>query len=113
MADVDKSSKTEPPTEKKLSEARSHGQFAKAPEIAMTATLCAGLLVLFFGLPPKQLTSCNSLNRFLKICTVYRQPKRDFSSPDRLFYCFGFGGLANACRMFFCRVDCRRCTDRL
>ena len=49
MADVDKSSKTEPPTEKKLSEARSKGQFAKAPEIGMTAQLLlAGLLVLFF-----------------------------------------------------------------
>jgi flagellar biosynthetic protein FlhB len=53
MADVDKSSKTEPPTEKKLSEARSRGQFAKAPEIAMTATLFAGLLVLFFWAPSK------------------------------------------------------------
>ena len=53
MADVDKSSKTEPPTEKKLSEARSRGQFAKAPEVAMTATLCAGLLVLFFWAPSK------------------------------------------------------------
>ncbi len=53
MADVDKSSKTEPPTEKKLSEARSRGQFAKAPEISMTATLLAGLLVLFFWAPSK------------------------------------------------------------
>ena len=53
MADVDKSSKTEPPTEKRLSEARSRGQFAKAPEIGMTATLLAGLLVLFFWAPGK------------------------------------------------------------
>jgi len=53
MSDVDKSSKTEPPTEKKLSEARSRGQFAKAPEISMTATLLAGLLVLFFWAPSK------------------------------------------------------------
>ena len=53
MSDVDKSSKTEPPTEKKLSEARSRGQFAKAPEIGMTATLLAGLLVLFFWAPAK------------------------------------------------------------
>ena len=53
MADVDKSSKTEPPTEKKLSEASSKGNFAKAPEIGMTATLLAGLLVLFFWAPSK------------------------------------------------------------
>ena len=53
MADVDKESKTEDPTEKKLSEARSRGQFAKAPEIGMTATLLAGLLVLFFWAPSK------------------------------------------------------------
>ena len=42
MADVDKSSKTEPPTEKRLSESRSRGQFAKAPEIGMTVTLLVG-----------------------------------------------------------------------
>ena len=48
MADVDKSSKTEPPTEKKLSESRSKGQFAKAPEIGMTFTLLAGLLIILF-----------------------------------------------------------------
>ena len=46
MSDVDKSSKTEPPTEKKLSESRSKGQFAKAPEIGMTFTLLAGFLVI-------------------------------------------------------------------
>ncbi len=55
MADVDKSSKTEPPTEKKLSEAYSKGTFAKAPEIAMTATLLAGLLVITFWGPGKAL----------------------------------------------------------
>jgi len=50
MSDVDKSSKTEPPTEKKLSEAHSKGNFAKAPEIGMTLTLLAGLLtILFYG----------------------------------------------------------------
>ena len=50
MSDVDKSSKTEPPTEKRLSEARSKGQFAKAPEIGMTFTLLAGFLVILaFG----------------------------------------------------------------
>ena len=48
MSDVDKSSKTEPPTAKKLSEARSRGQFAKAPEIGMTLTLLAGLVVILF-----------------------------------------------------------------
>lgn len=53
MSDVDKSSKTEPPTQKKLSDARSRGQFAKAPEIGMTTTLLAGLLVLFFWAPTK------------------------------------------------------------
>ena len=55
MADVDKSSKTEPPTEKKLTEAYSKGSFAKAPEIAMTATLLAGLLVITFWGPGKAL----------------------------------------------------------
>ena len=53
MSDVDKSSKTEPPTEKKLSESRSKGQFAKAPEIGMTLTLLAGLLVILFFGPSK------------------------------------------------------------
>jgi flagellar biosynthesis protein FlhB len=53
VSDVDKSSKTEPPSEKKLSDARSRGQFAKAPEIAMTTTLLAGFLVLFFWAPTK------------------------------------------------------------
>ena len=53
MADVDKSSKTEPPTEKKLSESRSKGQFAKAPEIGMTFTLLAGLLAILFLAPSK------------------------------------------------------------
>jgi len=53
MSDVDKSSKTEPPTEKKLGEARSKGQFAKAPEISMTTTLLAGLLVILFWAPGK------------------------------------------------------------
>ena len=48
MSDVDKSSKTEEPTEKKLGEARSKGQFAKAPEISMTTTLLAGLLIILF-----------------------------------------------------------------
>jgi len=50
MSDVDKSSKTEPPTQKKISEAHSKGNFAKAPEIGMTFTLLAGLLmILFYG----------------------------------------------------------------
>ncbi len=53
MSDVDKSSKTEEPTEKKLSEARSKGQFAKAPEISMTTTLLAGLLIILFFAPSK------------------------------------------------------------
>ena len=53
MTDVDKSSKTEPPTEKKLSDSRAKGQFAKAPEISMTTTLLAGLLVILFFAPQK------------------------------------------------------------
>jgi len=55
MADVDKSSKTEPPTEKKLAESRSRGQFAKAPEIGMAATLLAALLVFVFWAPQNSL----------------------------------------------------------
>jgi len=55
MADVDKSSKTEPPSEKKLNEAYSKGNFAKAPEIGMTATLLAGLIVIAFWGPSKAL----------------------------------------------------------
>jgi flagellar biosynthetic protein FlhB len=53
MSDVDKSSKTEEPTEKKLGEAHAKGQFAKAPEISMTTTLLAGLLVILFLAPAK------------------------------------------------------------
>ena len=53
MSDVDKSSKTEPPTAKKLSESYSKGQFAKAPEIGMTLTLLAGLVVILFYAPSK------------------------------------------------------------
>ena len=53
MADVDKSSKTEPPTEKRLSEARSRGQFAKAPEIGMTATLLVGTFIIYTWGPSK------------------------------------------------------------
>jgi len=53
MADVDKSSKTEPPTEKRLSEARARGQFAKAPEIGMTVTLIVGTFILFIWAPSK------------------------------------------------------------
>ena len=55
MSDVDKSSKTEPPTEKKLNQSRSKGQFAKAQEIGMTFTLLAGLLVILFFAPGKAL----------------------------------------------------------
>lgn len=53
MSDVDKSSKTEPPTEKRKSEAKNKGQFAKAPEISMTLTLLAGLLCMIFLAPSK------------------------------------------------------------
>ena len=53
MADVDKSSKTEPPTEKRLTEARAKGQFAKAPEIGMTLTLLAGLIIILALAPQK------------------------------------------------------------
>lgn len=52
-SDVDKSSKTEPPTEKKLSEARAKGQFAKAPEIGMTLSLLAGFLIILAFAPGK------------------------------------------------------------
>ena len=51
MPDVDKSSKTEEPTEKRLSETRSRGQFAKAPEIGVTFTLAAGVItIVAFGI---------------------------------------------------------------
>ena len=53
MSDVDKSSKTEPPTEKRKSEAKNKGQFAKAPEISMTLTLLAGFLCILFFAPAK------------------------------------------------------------
>ena len=53
MSDVDKSSKTEPPTPKRLSQAKNKGQFAKAPEISMTLTLLAGLLCMLFFAPAK------------------------------------------------------------
>ena len=53
MSDVDKASKTEPPTEKRLSDAKNKGQFAKAPEISMTLTLLAGLLCMIFLAPSK------------------------------------------------------------
>jgi flagellar biosynthesis protein FlhB len=53
MSDVDKSSKTEPPTDKKLSDARAKGNFAKAPEIGMAMTLLAGLTVILFYAPGK------------------------------------------------------------
>ena len=53
MSDVDKSSKTEPPTEKKLSEARAKGNHAKAPEISMTFTLLAGFVIILFYAPGK------------------------------------------------------------
>jgi flagellar biosynthesis protein FlhB len=56
MADVDKSSKTEPPTEKRLADSRARGQFAKAPEIAVTFTLAAGLAVIVaFGIEKAEL----------------------------------------------------------
>ncbi|MFP6900831.1 MAG: EscU/YscU/HrcU family type III secretion system export apparatus switch protein [Opitutales bacterium] len=51
MPDVDKSSKTEEPTEKRLNDSRSRGQFAKAPEIGVTFTLAAGVItILAFGI---------------------------------------------------------------
>ena len=53
MSDVDKSSKTEPPTAKKLAKAKNQGQFPKAPEISMTLTLLAGLLCILFFAPAK------------------------------------------------------------
>lgn len=48
MADQDKESKTEDPTEKKLQDARSSGNFAKAPELGMVATLVATLAVFSY-----------------------------------------------------------------
>ena len=53
MSDIDKSSKTEPPTEKRKSDAKNKGQFAKAPEISMTLTLLAGFLCILFFAPAK------------------------------------------------------------
>ena len=59
MSDVDKSSKTEPPTAKKMSDAHAKGQFAKAPEISMTLTMLAGLVVILFYGPSKSLDVMN------------------------------------------------------
>ena len=54
MSDVDVILNREPPTAtKKLSESYSRGQFAKAPEIGMTLTLLAGLVVILFYAPSK------------------------------------------------------------
>ena len=53
MSDVDKASKTEEPTQKRLGDAKNKGQFAKAPEISMTLTLLAGLLCILFFAPAK------------------------------------------------------------
>ena len=39
--------------QRKLSESYSRGQFAKAPEIGMTLTLLAGLVVILFYAPSK------------------------------------------------------------
>jgi flagellar biosynthetic protein FlhB len=48
MSDADKESKTEDPTEKKLSDARASGNFAKAPELSMVTSLLASLLVFTY-----------------------------------------------------------------
>ena len=48
MSDQDKESKTEDPTDKKLSDARASGNFAKAPELSMVTTLVATLLVFSY-----------------------------------------------------------------
>lgn len=48
MSETDKSSKTEEPTSKRLEEAASRGQFAKAPEIGTVFVLAAAFLVLLF-----------------------------------------------------------------
>ena len=53
MADVDKSSKTEPPTEKNSMNQDQRGSSLKAPEIGMTFTLLAGLLIILFLAPSK------------------------------------------------------------
>jgi len=51
MADTDNAQKTEPPTEKRLGEARDRGQFARSPELMAAFMLAAALAALAFGLP--------------------------------------------------------------
>ncbi|TVR49991.1 MAG: EscU/YscU/HrcU family type III secretion system export apparatus switch protein [Puniceicoccaceae bacterium] len=51
MADQDKASKTEEPTEKRIKDAFEEGQFAKSPEIQVAFGLGAGFLVLLFAGP--------------------------------------------------------------
>jgi flagellar biosynthesis protein FlhB len=50
MADDDKDSKTEDPTEKRVSEAFEKGQFARSQELTVVATLAAALAVTGFAL---------------------------------------------------------------
>lgn len=47
--EADKASKTEPPSGKRLADARGKGEVAKSPEVAGFMSLCAGVAVLLFG----------------------------------------------------------------
>ena len=51
MADEDKSSKTEQPTDRRLQKAREEGDVPKSPEVSGWFTLAAGLAVIAFMAP--------------------------------------------------------------
>ena len=87
MSDVDKSSKTEPPTEKKLSEAKSKGQFPKAPEISMALTLLAGLLCMLFFAPSKASQLRDLQKAYLRILNPFISIKKELSSPCLKLLC--------------------------
>ena len=85
MSDVDKASKTEPPTEKRLSDAKNKGQFAKAPEISMTLTLLAGLLCMIF-LAPSKAAQLRDFTKglFENIDTIYLNQEGSCLRPFRV-----------------------------
>jgi flagellar biosynthesis protein FlhB len=101
MSDVDKSSKTEPPTAKKLSESQSKGQFAKAPEIGMTLTLLAGLVVILFYAPGKAI----EVMGFTK-SIIQNLSRRNSGVIARLIYFFRSYGLSNVNVNFYCCFCC-------
>jgi flagellar biosynthetic protein FlhB len=51
MADEDKDSRTEEPTWRRRHDAFRKGKFAQAPEVAVSASLLVGLLLLWFAIP--------------------------------------------------------------